>query len=117
MYDQTVETSESLCIIRQHVHEVTGSTLIAERCEDPHNHRFATITDEAIPYMGSHVHKIKFRTDTYDGHHHDFYGFSSTAIPVGDGRHVHFIKAYTSAADGHRHLFRVATLIEEPIDK
>ena len=28
----------------QHVHEILGSTLIAERCEDPHNHRFATVS-------------------------------------------------------------------------
>ena len=33
----------------QHVHEILGSTLIAERCDDPHNHRFATVSGEAIP--------------------------------------------------------------------
>ena len=69
----------------QHVHEILGSTLIAERCDDPHNHRFATVSGEAIPYMGSHVHRVTFLTDSYDGHIHEFSGTSSPAIPVGDG--------------------------------
>lgn len=102
---------------KQHVHEILGSTLIAERCEDPHNHRFATVSDEAIPYMGSHVHKIKFRTDSYDGHYHEFCGTSSPAIAVGDGKHVHYARAYTFPADGHVHEFKVATLINSPIEK
>ena len=58
----------------QHVHEILGSTLIAERCDDPHNHRFATVSGEAIPYMGSHVHRVTFLTDSYDGHFHEFSG-------------------------------------------
>lgn len=101
----------------QHVHEIVGSTLIAERCEDPHNHRFATVSGEARPFMGSHVHRITFRTDSYDGHIHEFSGVSSPAIPVGDGRHVHFANAFTTMADGHVHEFRVASLINNPIDR
>lgn len=77
----------------QHVHEVIGSTFIAERCNDPHNHRIAAVSGKAIPFMDSHVHNITFRTDSYDGHYHEFCGTSSPAIPVGDGRHVHFAKA------------------------
>ena len=80
----------------EHVHEIVGSTFIAEYCKDPHNHRFATVSDEAIPYMGSHVHNIKFRTDSYDGHYHEFCGTSSAAIPVGGGKHIHFAKAHTT---------------------
>lgn len=105
------------CRVRQHNHEIVGSTVVAERCNDCHNHRFATVSEEAIPYMGSHVHTVKFRTDSYDGHYHEFCGTSSTAIPVGDGRHVHFAKAYTTPADGHTHEFRFASLIDNPIEK
>lgn len=101
----------------QHVHEIVGSTFIAERCEDPHNHRFATVSDKAVPYRGSHVHDIKFRTDSYDGHWHEFCGTSSPAIWVGDGRHIHFAKAVTTDADKHVHEFRVASLIDNPIEE
>lgn len=61
----------------QHVHEVIGSTFIAERCNDPHNHRIAAVSGKAIPFMDSHVHNITFRTDSYDGHYHEFCGTSS----------------------------------------
>ena len=101
----------------QHVHEILGSTLIAERCDDPHNHRFATVSGEAIPYMGSHVQRVTFLTDSYDGHFHEFSGTSSPAIPVGDGRHIHFAKARTTFQDGHTHEFRVSSLINNPIDR
>lgn len=100
----------------QHVHEILGSTFIAERCEDPHNHRFATVSGEAIPHQGSHVHNVKFRTDSYDGHFHEFSGQTSVAFPLEDGRHVHFVKARTTAADGHTHEFRAASLIDNPIE-
>lgn len=99
----------------QHVHEILGSTLVAERCSDCHNHRFATVSGEAIRSGNSHVHRIKFRTDSYEGHFHEFEGTSGPAIPVGDGRHVHFAKAFTKEADGHKHEFRVASLIDNPI--
>lgn len=102
--------------MEQHVHEIVGSTKIAERCQDPHNHRFATVSDEAIPSRGSHVHRVKFRTDSYEGHYHEFRGTTSAAIPVGNGKHVHFLCGTTMAADGHTHEFQIATLIEDPID-
>ena len=100
----------------QHVHEILGSTLIAERCEDPHNHRFATVSGEAIRSGNSHVHKIKFRTDSYDGHFHEFEGTSDPAIFVGDGKHIHFASAFTRESDGHKHEFKVASLIDTPIE-
>ena len=75
-----------------------------------------TVSDEAIPYMGSHVHNIKFRTDSNDGHYHEFRGTSSAAIPVGGGKHIHFSKAYTTSADGHVHEFQVVSLIDNPIE-
>lgn len=103
------------CTTRQkHVHEVQGSTQIAERQENPHNHRFATVSDEAVQCGDSHYHQVKFRTDFYEGHFHEFCGNTSLAIPVGD-RHVHFLKCATTENDGHKHCFRVGTLIDDPI--
>ncbi|WP_313577503.1 YmaF family protein [Lacrimispora sp.] len=98
-----------------HDHEVQGSVEIAEREEDPHNHRFATVSGEAIPAGKSHIHEVKFRTDFYENHFHEFSGRTSLAIPVGGGRHVHFLESVTEVSDGHFHEFRVATLIEDPI--
>ncbi len=99
---------------QKHVHEVLGSVEIAEREEDPHNHRFATVSGEAIPCGGDHFHEVKFRTDFYENHFHEFCGKTSGAIPVGD-RHVHFLESVTTENDGHRHEFRVGTLIDNPI--
>ena len=41
-----------------HVHEVLGSVQLGELQEDPHSHRFATVTGEAIPYGMEHYPKI-----------------------------------------------------------
>lgn len=114
--EQSREQSYSQCHNKQkHVHEIQGSVQIAEPQEDPHNHRFATVSDEAIPLgPNDHYHEVKFRTDFYENHYHEFCGKTSGAIPVGN-RHVHFIKSFTSVNDGHKHNFRVATLIDDPI--
>jgi hypothetical protein len=98
-----------------HVHEVLGSTMIAEREEDPHNHRFAAVSGEAMPFKRSHIHKICTNTDFYEDHHHEIDGKSGIAIEVGEGKHVHFASGETTFVDGHRHEFRVASLIEDPI--
>lgn len=100
----------------QHVHELVGSTLVAERGRDTHNHRFATVSGEALACGDSHVHRVTFRTDSFDGHWHEFSNVTSPAIWVGDGRHVHFAKAETTSRDGHTHFFRVASLIDNPIE-
>jgi hypothetical protein len=108
------KTSKHHHYSQRHVHEVIGSVQIAEREADPHNHRFATVSGEAIPIgNGDHVHQVAFRTDFYEGHYHEFRGQSSGAIPVGD-RHIHYAVAFTTVDDGHRHRFRVASLIEDP---
>jgi hypothetical protein len=101
---------------QKHVHEIVGSVQIAERGEDPHNHRFATVSGEAIPTTcgKNHVHQVRFRTDFYEGHYHEFFGTTCPAVEVGD-RHVHFLESVTTENDGHKHCFRVATLIEDPI--
>jgi hypothetical protein len=99
--------------VQRHVHELQGSVKFAEP-EDPHGHRFCTVTGEAIPCNeGDHIHEVEFRTDYYDEHYHEFCGKTGGAIPVGD-RHVHYIEAITSMDDGHRHAFEAATLIEDP---
>jgi len=99
---------------QRHVHEVQGSVKLAELQEDPHGHRFATVSGQAIP-IGSndHYHEVRFCTDFYENHFHEFAGKTSGAIQVGD-RHVHFLESVTSVNNGHKHAFRLATLIEDP---
>lgn len=99
---------------QRHVHEVLGSVQIAEPQDDPHNHRFATVSGEAMFVGSNHYHDVKFTTDTYEDHQHTFCGKTSLAIPVGD-RHVHFLKDVTNESDGHTHCFRFGTLIDDPI--
>lgn len=107
---------------QKHVHEITGITRIQEerRCDEGecHNHRFATVSGEAIQIPGKrdHFHEITFRTDTADGHYHEFCGKSSGAIDVGNGKHVHFVNDFTTKEDGHKHEFQVATLIDSPTE-
>ena len=99
---------------QRHVHELQGSVKIADD-EGPHNHRFCTVTGEAIYCGGSdHFHEVVFRTDFYDDHFHEFCGRTGAAIQVCD-RHVHYIESITTVNDGHRHCFEAATLIENPI--
>lgn len=100
---------------QRHVHEFSGSVMIAERNEDPHNHRFASVSGEAVGEGFNHVHPVQFRTDFYEEHFHQFCGTSSVAIPVGDGRHIHYLASVTDVSDGHRHEFKAASQIEDPI--
>jgi hypothetical protein len=101
---------------QRHDHELLGSVQIAEREVDPHNHRFATVTGPAMPAgRDDHIHEVKFRTDFYEDHFHEFHGRTRGAVHVGD-RHVHFLEDVTTFADGHRHDFRAATLIDNPIE-
>lgn len=97
---------------QKHVHEVQGSVKTAG--EEPHEHRFCTVTGEAMPYGKDHVHDVWFRTDFHDDHYHEFKGRTGCAIPVDENRHVHYIESVTSVDDGHRHRFECATLIENP---
>jgi hypothetical protein len=62
----------------------------------------------------NHFHEVRFRTDFFEDHFHEFRGRTGGAIMVGD-RHVHFLESVTTQNDGHRHAFRVATLIDNPI--
>lgn len=109
------DSADSCSRDQRHVHEVQGSVEIAEREEDPHNHRFAAVSGQAIPIgNGDHIHFVRFRTDFYENHYHEFYGKTGGAVKVGN-RHVHFLESVTTVNDGHRHNFRVATLIDNPI--
>lgn len=103
---------------QKHVHELTGSTEVVKECRECHNHRFCTVSDEAVysKEKGKHYHDVKFRTDFADGHYHEFCGKTSDDIDVGHGKHVHFIKDWTKEEDGHKHKFQAATLIDSPID-
>lgn len=105
---------EESCRHKSHNHEILGSTKVAGCCEYAHSHRFATVSGDAIPCDGSHVHEIKFTTDSCDGHFHEFRGTSGPAIDVGCGHHVHFAEACTTTADNHKHKFQVASLIQNP---
>ena len=100
---------------QRHNHEIIGSTMMAEECDDRHNHRFAAVSGMAIPISGgNHVHELFTNTDFYSNHYHRIEGTSGPAIPVGDGKHVHFVRARTSVDDGHSHMFVFASLIEDP---
>ena len=63
------------CEKQNHVHELTGSTKIFRECDDCHNHRFCTVTGEAMytKDMKDHWHEVKFRTDFSDKHFHEFF--------------------------------------------
>ena len=104
------------CDKQKHVHELLGSTDFIRECDDCHNHRFVTVTDEAIPTCKSHIHEVTFRTDFDDKHYHEFSGQTEEAVYVGNGKHVHFIKDVTDEEDGHKHKFQAATLIDSPTD-
>jgi hypothetical protein len=111
--DRDYNYQESCHEEQKHVHELQGSVKTADQ-EDPHQHRFCTVTEEAMPVGDhDHVHEVCFRTDFFDGHFHEFKGRTGCAIKVGD-RHVHYIESVTSLDDGHRHNFEAATLIENP---
>ena len=101
-----------------HVHEVVGSVRLAELKEEPHNHRFAGVTDEVIWVPGGHIHKLQTKTDFYEDHFHPICVHTGINVQVGkcdDARHVHFIDDNTQVEDGHCHEFIAATLIENPI--
>lgn len=103
------------CHSMQHNHELLGSTMISGCCECAHNHRFATVSCDAISCAGGHVHEVKFTTDSCNGHHHEFCGTSCHSIDVGCGHHVHLVKGCTSCDDEHKHEFIAAVLIENPV--
>lgn len=97
-----------------HVHEFEGSTMLAEECDERHNHRFAGVTSELIPLPSDHVHGFFTNTDFFD-HHHEVVGLTGPAIDVGNNKHVHFVNFFTTLDDGHVHQYIFATLILSPL--
>jgi len=100
---------------QNHTHELVGSVEIDGRKCELHNHRFATVTEGAIKSGCSHIHNVKFKTDCYDGHYHEFCGKTCEAIPVDENHHIHFIDSVTSENNCHEHKFKATTLIDNPI--
>ena len=47
------------CKEQKHVHEIVGSTATVGDCRDCHNHRFCTVSGEAIREGKSHVHEFQ----------------------------------------------------------
>ena len=114
-YNQNCNQNQNYNIPR-HVHEVTGSTAVVQECDDCHNHRFATMSGDAIRMGNTHVHEVKFRTDYSDDHQHEYCGKTGGAVDVGNGKHVHYINDTTEREDGHRHQFQASTAIHSPTD-
>lgn len=118
---QSVNTSSKPCPkppsndCQTHVHEFLGSTKLAEEEEERHNHRFAGVSGQKIPFGNSHIHAVFTNTDFFENHHHEVAGVSGPAIDVGNGKHVHFVKFITTVDDGHFHEFQFASLIEDPL--
>lgn len=104
------------CPAELHVHEAQGSTQAAgERCA-LHTHRFASVTCEPVMLRdGRHAHKLTFRTDSCEGHCHEFSGMTTGEYEICDC-HVHYIEGETSRQAGHCHSFRLATHIGNPVE-
>ncbi|MBS5114493.1 MAG: hypothetical protein KHY88_02170 [Erysipelotrichaceae bacterium] len=105
------------CEVRKsHVHEVLGSVGVVGECNLSHNHRFASMTGkEILVENGQHIHELCFRTDSFEGHNHEFIGRTGPAVKVGKG-HTHFLESVTSKNFGHTHCFKLLTLIENPLE-
>lgn len=98
-----------------HGHEFLGSTKLGEEKQDRHNHRFAGVSGQKIPFGKGHVHAVFTNTDFFENNHHEVAAVSGPAIDVGNGKHVHFVKFMTTMDDGHFHEFQFASLIEDPL--
>lgn len=103
--------------LSKHVHEIQGTLDMTSNYEEQHNHNFAAISDEGIP-IGSndHIHEVRFQTDAFHHHTHEFIGRTSGAVPVGD-HHVHFLSSETDYEEGHNHRFNFVTFMDNFIDK
>jgi len=97
-----------------HLHEIQGVVQPAGHGGQAHAHRFSVMSGEAVKTEnGDHIHEVKFKTDFYGDHFHEFIGRTSESIPTGD-RHVHFLQSETSTNEDHRHAFRLVCLMDDP---
>ncbi len=99
--------------IQTHVHEFAGSVMIAGSI--PHNHRFAGVTSEAIPYHKSHVHAILVNTDFFFNHYHEVGVRTGPAIYIEGEKHIHYVEGETTLNFDHDHDFAFTTFIENPL--
>lgn len=106
-----------------HVHEFTGSVMLAEPPDTVgllHNHRFAGVSGPVKRIKGSHVHILCTNTDFFFNHFHRIEIETGPAIPVRDDQgdvigHIHVMDGTTSCDFLHEHDFNGTTLIENPI--
>jgi hypothetical protein len=95
-----------------HVHEFLGSTHFAGPGGLRHNHRFASVTGEAIPIgNGRHIHEYCSNTDFVENHYHRIKGRTGPDIKLPDDKHVHFEESFTTVNAGHKHEFEFITLL------
>jgi hypothetical protein len=99
--------------IQTHTHEFAGSVQIAGPI--PHNHRFAGVSSEAIPYGKSHVHAILVNTDFFFNHYHELGVRTGPAIPIKENKHIHYVEGKTTLNFNHVHDFAFTTFIENPL--
>jgi len=99
--------------IQTHVHEFAGSVMISGPI--PHNHRFAGVTSEKIPYKDTHIHAILVNTDFFFNHYHEVGLRTGPAIPIGNGKHIHVVQGETTINFDHNHDFIFTTFIENPL--
>lgn len=103
--------------LAKHVHEIQGYLDMTIDYKETHNHTFATVSDEAIPIgTNDHIHEVRFKTDPFHHHTHEFTGRTTGAILVGD-RHVHFLQSETVSEEGHKHTFSLVTLMDNSTEK
>lgn len=97
--------------LQGHVHEVRGYVKMGAQ---NHYHQYALITGKAIPVNGKeHVHEVYFRTDSINGHYHEYIGRTFGTVEIGD-RHIHYIEASTTKNSEHCHDFLLVTNINNP---
>lgn len=118
------EYNDTFCDeFQTHVHEFSGSTMLAAPEENPelvHNHRFAGVTGPVIPRPGGHVHILSVNSDFFFNHFHQIEAETGPPIPVRDQNgkvigHVHGFSGISSCVFFHQHPFRANTLIQNPI--
>jgi len=93
-----------------HVHEFAGSTTLEGSII--HNHRFAGVTSEEIPYEDTHVHAILVNTDFFFNHYHEVGIRTGPPIYIEGEKHIHYVEGETTINFNHDHDFAFTTFIQ-----
>jgi hypothetical protein len=80
-----------------------------------HNHRFAGVTSEEIPFGDTHIHAILVNTDFFSNHYHEIGIRTGPPIFIEGEKHVHYVEGETTTNFNHDHDFAFATLIQNPL--